>query len=388
MLNRDITNNRVDIYNISSHKGLKGELDTRLLTSDGRAEIKKDFKEMGKNIQTVAQGLPEANNENIIIATIGKGLDKLSSATGGILPSNGENGGLLGNIPVMLGDRDINHKVIQVVTADSKYATNDRENFMAIENSDYYKAADEKTQDSLKGKGLLVSINPVSLDKANATYQNFTNGMLNHEALAIKNAIDQTGSDIVTINYNPTHGFFGDALESGVDKAGLGTTGIAKQTGEFINNVTTSRGTEGSNFAAHSQGNLITKAGINYQKEHGRFMDRSYFINPDLPTKKERERAVPTFAGYGSPVNTKEMEGTIKNKDGLNYNYQGMYTKKNDFVGEFLGNNVGENKSNPNRSILDTTKNAGLLFDFFGESPHSTYDCRSNTDAKCGERGW
>ena len=32
MLNRDIQDNEVDIYNIQSHKGLKVELDTRLLT--------------------------------------------------------------------------------------------------------------------------------------------------------------------------------------------------------------------------------------------------------------------------------------------------------------------------------------------------------------------
>jgi hypothetical protein len=44
MLNTDIANNEVDIYNISSHKGLKGELDTRLLTKDGRNQIAEDMK--------------------------------------------------------------------------------------------------------------------------------------------------------------------------------------------------------------------------------------------------------------------------------------------------------------------------------------------------------
>lgn len=160
----------------------------------------------------------------------------------------------------MLGDKDISQRVIQVVTQDSKYAKADSENFMPIESSDYYKAADIKTKNALKGKGLLVSINPVAIDKTNATYQNFTNGMLNHEALAIKNAIDQTGSDVVSINYNSIHGF--------------------------------------------------------------------------------------------------------------------------------LGNNKGENMSNPNRSIIDTIKDGGLLFDLGGESPHSTYDCQSNPNAHCGKRAW
>ncbi|WP_415397924.1 hypothetical protein [Sulfurimonas sp. CS5] len=43
MLNTDVANNEVDIYNISSHKGLKVELDTRLLTEDGRNQIAEDI---------------------------------------------------------------------------------------------------------------------------------------------------------------------------------------------------------------------------------------------------------------------------------------------------------------------------------------------------------
>jgi hypothetical protein len=37
----------VDIYNIASHKGLKGEIDTRLLTKNGRIQIAKDIKKSG-----------------------------------------------------------------------------------------------------------------------------------------------------------------------------------------------------------------------------------------------------------------------------------------------------------------------------------------------------
>ncbi|MGE4457596.1 MAG: DNA/RNA non-specific endonuclease, partial [Arcobacteraceae bacterium] len=44
MLNRDIANNEVNIYDIESHKGLQGELDTRLLTQDGRNQIAEDLK--------------------------------------------------------------------------------------------------------------------------------------------------------------------------------------------------------------------------------------------------------------------------------------------------------------------------------------------------------
>ncbi|HUH41917.1 MAG TPA: hypothetical protein VLZ29_02250, partial [Sulfurimonas sp.] len=57
MLNRDIQDNEVDIYNIQSHKGLKVELDTRLLTEDGRKQIAEDLertKRLGRAIADVA----------------------------------------------------------------------------------------------------------------------------------------------------------------------------------------------------------------------------------------------------------------------------------------------------------------------------------------------
>ncbi len=51
MLNRDIENNNVNIYNISSHKGLKGELDTRLVIEKGRDKIAEDYKKTAEAIQ-------------------------------------------------------------------------------------------------------------------------------------------------------------------------------------------------------------------------------------------------------------------------------------------------------------------------------------------------
>ena len=55
LLNRDITNNSVDIYNIKSHKGLQGELDTRLLTKQGRAKIAQDIKKSGMMLDAITQ---------------------------------------------------------------------------------------------------------------------------------------------------------------------------------------------------------------------------------------------------------------------------------------------------------------------------------------------
>jgi len=55
MLNRDIADNEVDIYDIESHKGLKGSLDTRLLTESGRNKIAEDVMKSGMIVDTVRQ---------------------------------------------------------------------------------------------------------------------------------------------------------------------------------------------------------------------------------------------------------------------------------------------------------------------------------------------
>jgi len=53
MLNRDVKDNTVDIYNIKSHQGLKGTLDTRLLTEDGRKSIKEDIERSKRGVQAI-----------------------------------------------------------------------------------------------------------------------------------------------------------------------------------------------------------------------------------------------------------------------------------------------------------------------------------------------
>lgn len=61
-LNTDTANNEVDIYDISSHKGLKGELDTRLLTEDGRNQIAEDLLKTKMITDTIQQ---IATNETV-----------------------------------------------------------------------------------------------------------------------------------------------------------------------------------------------------------------------------------------------------------------------------------------------------------------------------------
>jgi len=57
LLNRDINDNEIDIYNVESHRGLKGTVDTRVFTEDGRNAIAEDFERterLGKAIGDVA----------------------------------------------------------------------------------------------------------------------------------------------------------------------------------------------------------------------------------------------------------------------------------------------------------------------------------------------
>jgi len=53
MLNRDIKDNTVGIYNIKSHKGLKGTVDMRMFTEDGRKSIKEDIERSKRGVQAI-----------------------------------------------------------------------------------------------------------------------------------------------------------------------------------------------------------------------------------------------------------------------------------------------------------------------------------------------
>ncbi|MDQ6958674.1 MAG: hypothetical protein Q9M24_06125, partial [Mariprofundaceae bacterium] len=166
-------------------------------------------------------------------------------------------------------------------------------------------------------------------------------------------------------------------------------TGIAKQTGEFTRAVTTARGKDGSNFANYSAGNPTAKQGIEYIKakggyESGGFKNREYFIDENKPLDKQ-ESGIPTFAGFGSPVNTKDMERTVENQK-VGFDFRGNLTNEGDFVGEGLGGNKGKNQQMPTKGRINSIVNAPKLFT--DDSPHSRdkYNCEDNPNAKCGSK--
>ncbi|MCW8896235.1 MAG: adhesin, partial [Sulfurimonas sp.] len=389
MLNRDITDNKVDIYDIQSHKGLSVELDTRLLSKKGQDEIKQEYEAMNKNMNIIAGTLPDATSDNVIEATAGEVWNTLTKYLSlGLVPSNENRGGILAEIPILTGTKDSAHKVLQVV---NKLSTKfNEDDYIRMEDSSYYKTLSAEDKKEFDGKGLYVSKAPIEITQESATYQNSINGMMNSEAEAIKNGLLQTGqmntdkAVELTVGYNPSYGFLPDLLESAVDKSGIGTTGIAKQTGEYVNNVTASRGNTGSNFAMHSQANVIVYNGIQYVQENGGGFKPVEYYKID----GKIEPNVPTFVSFGSPMNKDDMNKLItdpQDKGGVGYGYSGAFTKQDDFVGESLGANSGNNAQ---ATIFEQANILNAYKLFTSDSPHGTYVCQdyAGFGVKCGYR--
>ncbi|UZE96642.1 hemagglutinin repeat-containing protein [Alkalimarinus alittae] len=388
-LNRDISNAQEVTQDIEIG-GLNASVtvDHRLFSEEGHESIANDFDKTGELTQ-------ETGSDFVKVARIendeGNGLYYALN----LLTEN--TGGLLAELPILIGQGDINNKQIQVVTDGSKYMKGREDDFQSIEDSELYLKLPKDKQKLLEGKNYYITKVDVRINAENATYQNATNGMMNDEGLAIINAMQQTsktnkdnevvGDVAFTLNYNPTHGFLSDALESGLDNSGFWTTGIAKQTGGFIRDVTTARGKEGSNFNNHSQGNILNRVGLDYinskgDYEEGGFKSRGYFIDESKTSIEKQGEGIPTWAGFGSPVNTEVMKKMVEQDSG--FKYQGMFTHDGDYVGEGIGGNKGENEQ-----VKDSYYEKLQLLevvDLFGkDSPHSTYGCSEYYNAKCGE---
>lgn len=108
--------------------------------------------------------------------------------------------------------------------------------------------------------------------------------------------------------------------------------------------------------------------------------------------KVQNAAALPTFAGYGSPVNMKTMDKTLTsdiNGKESPFKFIGNSTNPNDWVGEGLGRNEG-NKGESGYLDVGNLLNFGNLFinDNVGlkASPHSNYECNQLSGANCGDR--
>uniref|UniRef100_UPI001651E527 hemagglutinin repeat-containing protein n=1 Tax=Aliarcobacter cryaerophilus TaxID=28198 RepID=UPI001651E527 len=206
-LNRDTTAVNKDLYSSSTGTKVDATLDTRLLTEEGREQIKKEYEDIGENMAIIGKTLPNSESDNPIEATVGEIWKWIAMGTLDILPSNENNGGVLGNVPIWFGINDNLHK-LQGDT-NSKYV--------------------------------------------------YLNGMLNSESDAMQGGKNIIGENQTYVNpYNPTRGILGDLIEAGVDKWGdsIGMqTGISKQTQEYLNSRLN------LNVYMHSQAHLIAKQG-------------------------------------------------------------------------------------------------------------------------------
>jgi filamentous hemagglutinin len=206
-LNRDTDNIDKTFYSVDRQQG-----NIDITVDHEQAAVAADV--TGEVMQQVDEIMPSALNENTLLAGVGSTIDILAMLTGGILPSDAGNGGLIAQIPVLLGQRDDAHLIGGDVNSKNVYM-----NGMGNTLADAYKGAD--------------NIIGVETDKM--------------------------------IWLNPTHGFLNDLIESAVDLSGNSVgiqTGISKQAEEFQQNNT------GMNYYLHSQGHLIAKEGADPSKNN------------------------------------------------------------------------------------------------------------------------
>lgn len=384
-------------------------IDTRWFYEDGRSEMSSQVKNLGTNLQWVAIGTGKDVRSTIqtgvsISGASAKTAEVIEDWVGafGIVPTTLDNGGILGQIPLLLlPGSDVAQRQMVGASKDSSYVLAHPElGWVSITETPGYALMSKEQQDVLRN--VVVSTSPLAISAANATYQNATNGMLNTPALAMYNAVSQTHDMIrnpdqdvlVTLNYNPTRGVLADGIESGVDYTAIGlhmpllATSVAKDTGVFLNQVMLALGNQGASFANHSQGNLLTYSGL-----------LAVGLNGDIDFRNEAGEINFNFSMYGAPVNAVDFSGYLADNKMM---LGASSVNAHDFVGQALGGNSGLYIYGANagdsfmvvnsiskqgtqyqyvdaRSLQSTNeRHFGNLFNLFlGGSPHSNYSCVS-----------
>ena len=199
-LNRNVKNIQKDIVNSQTGTYTNADIDIRLFSQNGREAIKHDLLIM---TDSLSNDMPKENSTNPIEAGIGKTLNFLGDITLGVIPSENNNGGILGQLGA-------------TIVAEPNF-----------------KVLGDKNSNNV-----------------------FIPGIMTKEGDAESQARFMIGNDY-KVYYNPTRGLIADLTESAVDLFG-GTSGIAKQTGyEMKNNPN-------NHYVALSQGSLIANSAINY----------------------------------------------------------------------------------------------------------------------------
>ncbi|MDC0598435.1 hemagglutinin repeat-containing protein [Gammaproteobacteria bacterium] len=369
-LNRDITAVTNELFSIDRQEGdINLTLDHRLLSEDGREEVVRDIVLIGQNIQLISQGVPSASDNNEVLASIGEFLNNIGKKSAGIIPSEKNSGGLLGQMPILLGSADNQAGAFIVAPEDSDYVLAHPDEFLPASSLPFYATVPEESKLLLEGQ--MVSIAPVKITEENATYQNTINGLNNTLTEAIVNGMQQADATLLTQHYNPSHGMLGDLLESGID-VGFGkffSTGISRQTGESLEDAVISNGAEGTNIVPHSQAGIIVYSGLNYVGKEG-------FMGFDIDEFGER---VTIFAN-GSAVSNTRMQNITED---VGITFSGSNVHEGDAVGEVVGGNQGLYLSSENTNIpLGLSERINRLFDFklvFTGDKYEITDAAGNT---------
>ena len=217
-LNRDTDKINKELYQGRVSSNIDASIDMRLLTKDGRGEIKKEFIDMDKNMATIAETLPDADSENPIEATFGYIWNTIGGLTLGVLPTNSNLGGFLGNIPGYFGYEDSQFKVLGNSNSENAYV----------------------------------------------------NGIMNTKKDALQGGKNIIGSDNFQEWYNPTRGFLADGIEFIVDKLNL-HSGISKQLDAKQNEKYENGNIIKRNIFMHSQAHEVMKYGVNHENNYYSF---------------------------------------------------------------------------------------------------------------------
>ena len=217
-LNRDTDKINKELYQGRVSSNIDASIDMRLLTKDGRGEIKKEFIDMDKNMATIAETLPDADSENPIEATFGYIWNTIGGLTLGVLPTNSNLGGLLGSIPGYFGYEDSQFKVLGNSNSENAYV----------------------------------------------------NGIMNTKKDALQGGKNIIGSGDFQEWYNPTRGFLVDGIEFMVDKINL-HSGISKQLDAKQNEKYENGNIIKRNIFMHSQAHEVMKYGVNHENNYYSF---------------------------------------------------------------------------------------------------------------------
>lgn len=356
---------------------IKTELDGRMFSSSGRAEMREEHHSVGKNFQKAGEDLGKdisKANRNIVKGALKtadfvgvadytpekalKAAEKIEGIAGLLgVPTEDNLGGLYSQLTINAGASDSHYGQVLVVSdlREGGRSYPDKK-FTKIEQMPGYDKLDPSTKQQIAGLYVSEKFTLNDVTAATLTYKQSMNGMLNNTIQGVANGVIQshdlryrtnTEGDTVplkeavglTHSVNPTRGGVADFIESAQDKTAIAlgpfgkylSTGIAQDTGEYLSHIK-SIAQQGKNIDlyTHSQGNLITASGINNQR--GLYLGKPKDIN-DLP-----EHTINMYM-YGSPLNAKDDFGMLL-RNGVRL--QEIHASEKDPVTTLLGGNQGE----------------------------------------------